>query len=418
MFPVVFVLLFFLPYIAGSRLRFDLLLCYVAAFYLLFSPDLIIKEAIKPLHGLLSLSIISVFFSASCLILPEIDLFAKINILTNYNFMFLSLCVFIVFYHRLIRSGERILTVLLLVSLPINAVAIGQWIDPVSGFNKTMYGLYGGLAPEEATQAGFDNFAEFLAVSAHRYPSIFNGMHVLALFNLIIISIGINFLISQGLSSHQRRILSVTAVSMAFVGGAVSFSKTFLFGFMLLLAFQMILSGRIKIFIRFVAISALVLTAFALFIFYAGLDERLMEYINADALATRYGEGAYLANELAAIDTDFVFFIFGAGSTLSNYKLADSLYISVIVVGGVFYLIVYMLPYILLIRMNYAEHRRGNTWARSFAATHLTFLIIGVGIPVYQVGRIAALLIIINLCILTGRPRMHDVNIRGIGVAG
>jgi len=400
LFSAIFALFFFLPYLPGGRLRFDLLLCYGSALYLLISPRQISSAAIRPLQGLISLSFICVIITAMFMILPDMDIFFKAIIVTNYNFMFFSLCVFIVFHRFLLRSRDKVVVVLLIASLAINAIAISQWLDPTSSFNKIIYSLFGGAPPEEAIRLGYETFGEFLAVAAHRCTSIFNGMHTLAMFDLVIISIGINYLILPILYSDRLRLFALCSVCMAFAGGAISFSKTFLLGVMLLLAMQLILSGKMRLLIRFMSVFMVILAVFAAFVYYAGIEEELMAYITQDTLATRYGEGAYLAKELAVIETDVGFLLFGAGVDLGSYKIADSLYISAIVVGGVTYLSVYLLPYLFLIKKNYREHLSGNPWARCFLAIHATFLAIGIGIPTYQVGRIVPLLIILNLCFL------------------
>ena len=394
------VVIFFAPYIAGTRLRPEVVLCYSSLVISLFA---VLRRGGRMDKREMRLLVLCLICAVATLIFAmrsSLEMFDLINTFTNYNFLLLSLFVYFSFRGMVIRGKKDIVSGLLFVSIPINLIACYQWADPVAKFNKLIYAWYGGVPTAYAASLGYSSFAEFLVIAAKRYPSIFNGMHVLALFDLIILALAWHVLIDKEGRVPERkgwgRRLALIAVIGAVLGGILSFSKTFIFGSICLIVLHQVFSKRLAYAIFPIVILAVIALAGAL----TGTGERILQIFQSDALDSRYGEAGYLTTAINDLSSNVGMLFLGAGSRLAQYPLADSLYLPPILIGGVVYLIIYLMPIFYILAWNYKEHRSGNSWASVFLVLNVVFLIVGIGIPTYQVGRISPLLFLMNLAFL------------------
>lgn len=398
LFSLLFIGLFFAPYLAGTRLRLDVVLCYAGA--ILMPISMLRRGSISKREGvLLLLSFICLMATTIFALKAPIGGFERINILTNYNFVAFSLLVFLAMRDSLVTSRYKLLAATFSASILVNAIALYQWADASSAFNREIYRLYGGAPTAYAASLGYSSFSEFLVFAAKRYPSVFNGMHVLAIFDLMVLA-AVGHVISHK-ADPIAKWLAATAAVGAMVGGILSFSKTFVFGLVLLVVLQQALTRRL----RYVTFPVLLVGAILAIGDLTGSEERLLSIFESDALSTRYGEGGYLEGAVRDLVSSAEFFLLGVGDQLGFYSLADSLYVPPMLIGGVLYLTLYLAPIATLLMWNYSEHRKGNSWATTFLVVHLLFLVIGIGIPTYQVGRIAPLFLITNLAFLYAPKR-------------
>jgi hypothetical protein len=392
LFSTLFILHFFLPYIYDTRLRFDVVFAYFGI--ILFTVMLFKKTVLTNFeYILLFLSFLCVIVSIPPVLLHPGKFIQKIIIFTNYNFMALSLCTFIALRKLIYSNRFILLKVLLVVSLAINLVAFGQWLFPRAGYNIVLLQLYGGAPSEIARSLGYASFAEFLIYGAHRYTSIFNGMHVLAMFDLIIIAISFAVIHERKMSTNMKWI-GWLVLSTAAAGGVLTNSRTFYLGLAAIVCSFVIVRRKLSIFVM----SGMLVILLVIMMYLFQVTERVESMLfGGNILESRYGSAGYLAQTIETIKGDPWVLLFGAGSAIAEYKLADSLYISVICVGGLVFLISYLAPFIWLLIGNIRQINLGNPWALCFMAIHLAFVCVGIGIPTYQVGRIVPLLIILNL---------------------
>lgn len=409
---VLFVGLFFLPYIPGARLRADVVVGYVV----LLAIPLVLRFTGRFEAQFFALAAAAFLWSlariGASLFYGE-NYFFAIQLLTTLNFLFFAVCFFIAIRGWLVSLREPLLMYVLTASVLINGIAVFQWMAVDHPINAFIFQNYGGTLPASVAELPSDVIgdistnAEFLAKIAGRYSSIFGGMYVLASFNVLIIALSVAALHWQGRTRMMTR-LATMAIAAAFVGGALSASKTFYLGTMIALAILSTLSViNLR---RFVLLVFLVLPAY--FILMSGTSDdttvgSVFELILAgdmDAvLGSRYGAGG-LFGTITAVFTSPAILFFGVGVDIGDLYLADNGYLMPIIIGGIPLALTTYVAVGLMVRENYRQFRAGNVMAAGFLAAHGSFLVAAIGIPTYQLPRVTLLLLVLNLVFLASRP--------------
>jgi len=348
------------------------------------------------------LSAVAALFLGVRLALTPAGLVATGIIFTNHTFSLLSICLFLVFFRQL-SSVRRLLIPLWLVSLFANGMALIQWLFPQSWINGIIFDGYGGTYGRRHLIA--DSYAEFLIEYAGRYTGIFNGMHALGLFNVLVIGLTIAHLSGGRIRLTPTNCLAALGFLGCIVGGILSASKTFYFGTAAMMA-TLLLIRRLKI-VHLLWLAPLAGAAAAFTLKTAERKSAISNYFNAFAsmdfsgvMTSRYGESGYLTKTLNLMAADPATVFVGRGAETGQISLADSAYISPVVLAGIPFFVFFFAPILYLLRANFLRMREADWWCGVMFAVLLTVLIIGVGIPTLQHGRITMFVLVVNLVIL------------------
>ena len=397
----ILIIIFFLPYIPDSRLRVDVIILYTLfALYFFIHTERSPFE--KKLYLVLFLSGLWCFLR---LFTGFFENFMQHVITwTNMNFALFTLSAFLIAKQWCIKNRKLFAVIVLFIAIPINIIALVQWLFPANPINQVIFRLYGGTLSRGYYGIGYYIYnAEFLS-AAQRYTSIFNGMHVLALFNIMSLCLTPAIITDSSLPKRQK-IIAYISVMFCITGGILTASKTFYLGAFCAISCFTFVSKRVIEFVIGITILLLGfwLNASILGTSYLASAERMFATVYTldvgTILDSRYGSTGYLTPTITSIIDDVSIMIFGAGKNSVDYILADSLYIPPIVVGGIILLILYILPILMLLRENFRTITL-DTYSASFFSAHVAFLLVGIGTPSYQVGRVAPLLFLLNLCFL------------------
>jgi hypothetical protein len=120
--------------------------------------------------------------------------------------------------------------------------------------------------------------------------------------------------------------------------------------------------------------------------------------------APRFGSTGNLVSTIETVQNDLSLLLLGRGAQLDGLNMADNAYLPLILVGGLFHLVLFYLPFLLLMRLCWQE-RNANPWAAPFFTIYVTFFAMGLGIPTFQLGRITAALVLLTF--LAFRPQSN-----------
>lgn len=409
---LLFVAMFFLPFILGTRLRVDVAVGYAA---LLFTIPLVprltgrFETQFFVLAGAAFLwSLVRV---GADLFIDE-NAFTAIQFLTALNFPFFAMCIFMVVRPRLVPLRERLLMILLAASIIINGISVFQWLAVDHPINTFIFQNYGGALPDSVVNLApevlgdISTNSEFLAKIAGRYSSIFGGMYVLGLFDVFVIATSVSALKGQREASTLKSLAS-TAILAALAGGILSASKSFYLGTIIALAILSVLSV--------INLQRLVLTLFlalpSLIILQADTSDDSMIKAAFDVIVSGDINGIldsrYSAEGLlGTIETVFAsneILLWGVGVNIGDLYLADNGYLLPIIIGGLPLALITYGAVWLMLKENYRQFRAGNVMAAGFFATHCSYLIAGIGIPAYQLPRVTLLFLVLNIIFLASR---------------
>jgi hypothetical protein len=396
----------FAPFIPGTRLRPDVVLSYLCVpFALIFigrQPDWLLR-----IYGI---SLFCVLWTLTRILTSEesSSLFLSVQLLTGLNIIFLSVCVVITF-SVVLRNGFRSLFhAVLIASLPINLVAISQWLATDSQLSQFIFEYYGGTIAESQVDLSvlvlgeLVTQSEYLAKVAGRYSSIFAGMYALGAFNIIVIILALGALI--GGSKGGVRLLYILSIILGSAGGFLSASKTFYFGtFLGLIIFSQLSRSAI----RGVVIIAILGAASVSYIYnLADEDSAIRAYFLGSAdlsysnvLESRYGADG-LRETIIKVLTDPLVLLAGRGSDIDGYYMADSGYLPPLIVGGLPLLIATAISIYAIISRTLWCSRAGCPMAAALLAVQLVFVTLTLALPSYQIPRVSISLIILNLTYL------------------
>jgi hypothetical protein len=387
---------FFLPYLPDSRLRVDVLTGYVA---LAVSPFLLRGAD----AGLVKVYALGALSSAWCLLrvlLNPDDFLASTMVVTNHSFALLGVSLALLVRPR---PGmlEAAVKAIWIVSLVTNLVALEQWRDPNSVVSLFLYDRYGGTFEFDYDAA---SSAEFQVLYAGRHTGIFNGMHALAIFDIVVIMLSLG-----GRFPREGAWLRTLAMGLAVLGGVLSASKTFYLGAAvgigLLILFRRVAFRQVWPGVAgSILLAALVIQAdrdSSVAIYYEYILRLDPEWI----FSPRFGSTGNLYSTIEVVQDDLSLLLLGRGAQLDGLNTADNAYLPLILVGGLLHLVLFYLPFFLLMRLCWRE-RNANPWAVPFFAIYVTFFAMGLGIPTFQLGRITAALVLLTFFALRSQSNV------------
>ena len=411
---IVFVAMFFLPYIGDTRLRFEIVLFAILVLVAFFH-----SGAQKPYYLLLPPYVYIFTFGVFCytLVLAALSQHAPfINRaidITNQNFLFLVLFGLLPLRHWLRTNAGDILRGIVMISLLVNVVALYQTLIPNGFVHDKIFSLYGGVIREDGLAS-----AEFLCRVAHRCTSIFPTLQALALFDLLIIAL---LMYLQSIRKIGTIVFWVGMV-LAFVGGLATVSKTFMVGAPIIMLFS---SDRKQKF-YFVALMAILVLPIAVVftIDYQAILGRnigLIDQIGENGLsyifASRFGGAGYGADGAFTVLYDSMkdipgIFLTGVGSDYVHYGAlyTDNLYLQLIMYGGVPYALFFVAQYVMFF---YALSRKVSDAAKRMIFTMaIIYFSIGFAYASFFIGRVAMLTILVLLIITLDARSKKMVGVR------
>lgn len=399
--PVVFVAVFFLPYIGDTRVRFEVLLFAILVFVAFFH-----SSTQKSHYLLLPSNVYIMAFGMLCYTLvlaalsqhaPFID--RAIDI-TNQNFLFLTLFGLLPLTRWLRANASAILCAVVFMSLLVNIVAFYQMLFPGGLFHDRIFSLYGGEIREDGLAS-----AEFLCRVAHRCTSVFPTLQALALFDLLVIAL---LMYLQSIREIGK-ILFWAGITLAFIGGLATVSKTFLVGAPIAMFFS---SDRKQKFFFVIMMITLLLPIAAIFTLdyqvilgnNIGFIDKIRENGLSYIFASRFGGAGYGADgaftELYDSMKDIPgIFLTGVGSDYGYYgaHYTDNLYLQLIVYGGVPYAILFVAQYMMFF---YAlSHKATNAAKRLIFAIAVVYFSLGFAYASFFIGRLTMLAVLVLLVV-------------------
>ncbi len=402
LFRLLFVAHFFLPYIGSSRLRVDVVVGYLCVALLPFRIRL--KELTSIERLALSAALACALWSGARIALVDEAFTERVVQFTYCTFPITALATFIVLRPWL-GTMEQLVTDLIPMSILVNLVAFEQARDPASGLNEQVFSLYGGY---NITTYSVGSLAEFEVKYAGRCTGIFNGMHVLALFDVMILVLVLATL-SGPRPSRIRQLLNALAGIAAFIGGVLASSKSFYYGAAVATLAMLLLRqipGSIWLAI-WTGLGGLALRQVLSASSFADITVDYFESVRAPSfdstLGSRFGHGGFLRSTIDTILDKPLILLVGSSFEEPGLTMADNAYLGLIVVGGIPLLILFyasvLLPAFDALRRVMAGERR----LAPIVAMTAAFLAIGIGIPSLQTGRIAPLFYLLMFVGLWGQ---------------
>lgn len=399
--------IFFLPYLYGTQYRMDVLFELFSIIILII--QLLLGKINKlgaSIKKLILLSVLPLCY-LSLRLAVDFDFNSKVLV---YQIHFLGgIAIYVTFKNFISKNSLRIFAGLLLFSILINLYPVIQWnfesYSPVSFLLE----LYGGLPSEDYT-------GELPTLAAHEVmhksamTSIFTGKHTLAQFSLLIAAVSVSVF-----NMGKYRLLAVLAFICAGIGGVLSFSKIFLFGFPLLL---LIISARRMSLIKLIAILATTIMIVVLVEVITPLLDSIyvlqdvfIAILNGDVFSlieSRFGEDGYLT------EANFIFYepitwMWGQGAAAGLYRMADNQYRSILLLGGVIYFIAYLAPIIMLSNLLFRRDACQKYLFPLFSYSIVIF-IAGIGVEVFWQPRIVSLWVVICLAFIDAVQYNHLTN--------
>ncbi|MFK5979026.1 MAG: hypothetical protein QM488_09095 [Rhizobiaceae bacterium] len=409
--PVLFVAMFFLPYLGETRVRVEVLL-----FAMLVFAAFLHSSAKKPYFLVLPSHVYVFAFGIFCytfllaVLSQHASLINQAIDVTNQNFLFLTLFGLLPLRHWLQANAGAILRAVVVISLLVNLVALFQAFFPQAPIQNLVFSLYGGEIREDGLAS-----AEFLCRVAHRCTSIFPTLQALALFDLLIIAL-LMYLKSV---REIGTVVFWVGMILAFLGGLATVSKTFMIG----APIAMLISSdrRQKFFFVMVMITLLLPIAAVFTLDYQailGNNIVLIDNIKENGLsyifASRFGGAGYGADgaftELYDSMKDIPgIFITGVGSDYGYYgaHYTDNLYLQLIVYGGVPYAILFIVQYLMFF---FALSNKATKAARRIIfAMAIVYFSIGFAYASFFIGRVSMLTILV-LLVVTLDARSKTIN--------
>lgn len=405
---IILILIFFGPYLSSTQFRMDTLIgvVYIILMYFFFIRGYHFFSTVEK-----SLFVVSLFIPiySSITLLPY-ALFPLQFI--NYQLYFaVAMSVWIFHRKALIENRNIFLSILIFISIPISLLGILQRIDN-SHFLVDYFLTYYGPPPSEAyslENLGIATFKDYGSIGAitlfadASVISIFNGKHTLAVWSLFMMAIHIGSISDKYFSIN--RLILYTSLLLNIIVGFLSTSKIFIFGIIIFISLLFILSRfRQKIYL-------LILLLFSLFtMFFAAIDNRILsDILNVlssgslfSIFESRFGADGYITSNNHIFNDPFVW-LFGFGQGMSSTNLSDSQYRSLIGIGGVPYLFLFISFVFILLTLNW-RYRHLSPYGLSFFCLGIALIIGGSGIEVYWQGRVIPLWVLSQLLLILNYP--------------
>ena len=388
--------MFFWPYVGATRLRYEILFLFLmsaVSVVVLLKTGRIMSGMEMPI--LISLVILA--YSAAFLFSRQSQtLFASAMAFVNINFMSLSILASYPMRRWLARNIHSLMRILLLVSIPINLYALFQMVDSRNSFHDRVFALYGGTVNEYLSGLGATTWAEGMVRYAGRGTSIFNVMHSLGLFNVMIGVLSLRLWLRR--THGQNRIISplwaIVVLACSVIGGFCSASKSY-FATMALAMLIIIWQNRTNLRLIPPGLCGVGLFLGLVWFFSANpviqrmaFNSYSLEYV----LYSRYGWGAeegHLSSTINHILTSPEALCLGVDTSDPRIKASDCLYTLPVLIGGLGFFLLYLGQ---VLQVGFLSSNRRGQEKNPFRLILVLFLCTGVGQQTLMLGRITALM--------------------------
>ncbi|GIX05143.1 MAG: hypothetical protein KatS3mg114_1012 [Planctomycetaceae bacterium] len=408
---LLFILHFFLPYLPGTRYRIEVFTLLLGLLFPLgrtwsatvYETDLLLMSGLSACWSLMRIGL-----------QPHPEGLAPSAIQwINLNFPFLATCFYLLLRSRLQRHRYELVPILLLVGLINNLIAGVQYAYPDWPYHQLIYRLYGGTISEGydtlALQTGQGEMtnAEFLARMGGRYTGLLATSHMLSVFNVWLIGLAWAYM-ERSEATRSQTLLGWLAILSGLWGGVLSGGKMFYLGVIVTFTILLLLKRQFTLLLWGGLMAA---GLFTIGLQFLGEDhavrleiQRLFAGDWQSLIETRFAADGYLRETFEALLTDGSLLWWGTGADLGSLVAADNLFLLPILTGGVPQLVLYVLPFVWLLRWLWQLMAREPSYCPMLYSLHLSFLISGIGVPVYQMGRLAPLMWILTLCLMYPAP--------------
>jgi len=325
--------------------------------------------------------------------------------------------------HFIIQNYVKIIKGILIASLFLNILSLMQYFTISKDFIIRLMDFYGGAKSE--AYKGYGTLAALTAIAAKRSTSLFAHPMAFAMHNLIMIALllGIykdKLFFKQGIYKKFSNAWIIPFLLINIFGGIFSMSKTYFFSLLLLLSFE----GAHIFYLSKLKISAkkIIMILLGLFAVIYPVKVYILEgksYLGniIDMLisgefyrifSSRFSSKGYL-EETGTLDAAFdsFNFLFGMGRGIYNYAWADSGYLQVLMVGGIFFTLIYY-SFIISLIVKLARNNYLRGMGTSFAILMIVLLIANVGVFVFIFPRVSFLLFMFIFFIIGVYPYFKD----------
>jgi hypothetical protein len=208
-------------------------------------------------------------------------------------------------------------------------------------------------------------------------------------------------------STRLERAFAAASVVLALGGGVLSGGKMFYLGVATLFATLLLVQRQFALVMWGGLVAVAVFGVAPMFLREdAEVLLAMKRVLSGDAdqiVGTRFRSDGYLTETIERLTTDRSLLWYGTGADLGHLIVADSLFLLPLATGGVPQLLLYVFPVLWLLFQLW--RRRGeNEYLPALFSLHASFLMSGIGVPVYQMGRISPLIWIVTLTYVFAPP--------------
>jgi hypothetical protein len=395
---------FFLPYIPGTRIRFEILTLLIG----LAAPFTRMKSTARDLE-LYWLAAACGGWSLLRIAAAPSPAGSSVSAIQwiNLNFAVLAIGLALMMRHWLASRRLQLVWYLLWIGIVNNLIAASQCWLPDAPWQSFVYQYYGGTISDDYDVLLMQNSnvamsnAEFLAKMGGRYTGILATSHMLSVVNVWLVGLSYAMLQDRQTSSWQKQV-SVVSLGLALLGGMLSGGKMFYLGVGLALGCLMVVRRQFGIVIWCCLLGMVVVLVAPFFVEEDSEIHRLLTGRFDEVLATRYSSDGYLAETMDRLWNDRSLQWWGVGANLGNLIVADSLFLLPLCTGGLPLLVLYLTPLGMLVLNLMRRLPRHDPYIDVLLCVHVSFLISGIGVPIYQMGRLAPMFWMITLAFLFG----------------
>ena len=407
----------FLPYISNTQFRLDQFIPIIL-FIIMFAYQFISMERIRflGLHRIF-LFYLTVFSYMLCVIcFTNGPASMLLNLPNSFSYPLVSLAVIWFFFSYIFDNFNKIVFCLFVISILINIIGLIQFFLPNSPFNNLIVHYYGGgYGGGHGNAYGkFANAASLILLAAHRPLSIFVNPMAYGLFDLLVLSIAIGSLKDLNIN----KVFLSCVISLCVLGGFISSCKSFFYAFFIFYIGYFIVSKKnLKTGLAFLILS---LGLFVLLFWLKNNNRFIAGYVHTVSSSnygsifySRYTSNHGYLDRSGAISLVFDHlgnFLFGQGRGVWRSSWADSGFLQVIQVGGIFVLISYYSLIVYLIYKIYNLNSYCGNISKNLSICLFAFLVASVGSFVFALPRLGLLTFIISYYLIAANSFVEGGN--------
>jgi hypothetical protein len=330
------------------------------------------------------------------------------------QFSYFAVGAAIFYFHRryLMESKEFVITTVLAISIIVNLFALFQHLYPNHAIVQKALYWYGGVGSDSYAMGEHSTLAAICVLIAGRYTSIFSGMHTLGIYNLFVVCVAFSCL-NDSQFRQIPRYLFIFVLLLAFLGGALSTSKVFILGVIILLFILILCAIRSVKRPSAVIIASLVLvTVFSYVASKSPIVENIIDKLLRGQvfsfLHSRFGSSGQPGYLTDVMDITFKprTLLYGLGTYAAYYKYSDCQLRQVIILGGIPLFVLYYGFLVYLLVLNWRV-RMSSCYGLPFFALGFTFLFSGIGMPTHLQARVIPLWMLTNLMLAIPEHSFH-----------